>query len=249
MLPPGVADCLEIYYPKVDTHLVLQPVVFGVGLSPETMTRFPYLLYYGPGDERAAQEIYERFQPELVEKYGTAGPRPDTPEMPRRPARNDANFGVDGEVEKALRKEMRGREKEARRGADRAFAREDRGRRRDFRRDADEAMEQEARVRLHGGRRSPDPLDLDLNIEIPEIKVNIPPIPPIPPVPPVPPMPPMPDIPPMPGASRYAQPVEAPRNAEEDLKEERMFILKNIAEGKISVDDAVRLLEAMNPRR
>ena len=104
-LPPGVTDCLEIYYPKVDTHLVLQPVVFGVGLSPERTVRFPYLLYFGPGDVSTAQEIYANALPTLTPMYEAAGPQPDLQRPERRDHKHQPDFGFEGEVEKAMRRE------------------------------------------------------------------------------------------------------------------------------------------------
>jgi|GEM_PF-3118108 hypothetical protein len=103
MLPNGVADSIEIYYPRVDTHLVLEPIIFGVGLSPQKMARFTYAAYLGPGSERDAAEIYAQLQPELHAEYVAAPPAPEPPPdaerpEPRRPAQVHVDFDLGGGV-------------------------------------------------------------------------------------------------------------------------------------------------------
>jgi hypothetical protein len=69
-------------------------------------------------------------------------------------------------------------------------------------------------------------------------------MPPVPPVPPMPPRPPMSGMPPMP------HPAQSPLNAGKPKRtppspEERMLVLKMLEEGKISVEQAEKLLAAM----
>lgn len=57
MFPKGVIDILEIYYPKVDTHMVLEPIIFGVGISPDKYAGFTYMIYMGDGDAEKIREV------------------------------------------------------------------------------------------------------------------------------------------------------------------------------------------------
>jgi hypothetical protein len=225
MLPPGVTDCLEIYYPKVDTHLVLQPVVFGVGLSPEMRVRFPYFLYFGPGDVSRAEEIYAQYLPELRTEYAAAEPQPDSPKPSRKNPKNVDNFNFQEGFEHAFRNEDRDRDRQRRnedrdrrREEERMRREEERGRRREVRevRDIQRGIPGEGRAWPHFDAPMP-PGGFEH---------------PIPPVPPAPPA--------------GFGPVGAPQA---DLKEERMIILQGLSEGKYSVEDALRLLDKLEKMR
>ena len=69
LFPKGVIDNVEIYYPKIGTHFILQPIIWGVGLSPNRKATFTYWIYAGNGDARAIKEMYERKSDELVSSY------------------------------------------------------------------------------------------------------------------------------------------------------------------------------------
>jgi hypothetical protein len=57
MFPKGVFDSIEIYYPRVDTHLVIQPMIFGVGIAPDKRAGFTYMIYAGEGDAEKIREL------------------------------------------------------------------------------------------------------------------------------------------------------------------------------------------------
>ncbi|MBN1921843.1 MAG: hypothetical protein JW892_11395 [Anaerolineae bacterium] len=65
----------------------------------------------------------------------------------------------------------------------------------------------------------------------------------VPPVPPVPPMPPIPRVPSAPHPPRAPMP---PRPTPRQLEEERLRILQMVAEGKVTAEDAARLLQALS---
>jgi len=69
LFPTDVIDCLEIYYPRIGTHFVLQPLIWGVGLSPNRRASFTSLTYAGDGDLQTIQDLYERKKDELVFSY------------------------------------------------------------------------------------------------------------------------------------------------------------------------------------
>ena len=69
LFPTDVIDCLEIYYPRIGTHFVLQPLIWGVGLSPNRKASFTSLTYAGDGDLQTIQDLYERKKDELVSNY------------------------------------------------------------------------------------------------------------------------------------------------------------------------------------
>ncbi len=219
MLPPGVMDRLEIYIPKVDTHLVLQPVVYGVGLSPGKATRFTYLAYHGPGDVATARELYAESLPKLTQEYGAAKPQSAMPALPPHNTPHDNHFGMDAnaagqeghpghrDARHAAREMLRTMEREQRK-----FEREQR------------KFAREQRHMERAARRGQFPF-------------NPPPIPPMPDVPPVPSTPFMPPIPPIP---QFAPPPPEP-----DARGQRLRVLRDIAEGRIAVDDAARLLKKL----
>ena len=69
LFPTDVIDCLEIYYPRIGTHFVLQPLIWGVGLSPNRKASFASLTYAGDGDLQTIQDLYERKKDELISNY------------------------------------------------------------------------------------------------------------------------------------------------------------------------------------
>jgi hypothetical protein len=69
MFPEGIVDVVEVYYPKVDTHLVLEPIIFGVGTSPEKYAGFTYMLYLGEGDVGKVKEIRASRDDQLSARY------------------------------------------------------------------------------------------------------------------------------------------------------------------------------------
>lgn len=69
MFPEGVVDVVTLYYPKVNTHMILQPIIFGVGVSPEMCAGFTYMLYMGDGDAEKVREIRAQRDAELTTKY------------------------------------------------------------------------------------------------------------------------------------------------------------------------------------
>jgi len=106
MFPEDIVDALVVYYPKVDTHMVLEPIVFGVGVSPGKYAGFIYMAYMGDGDAEKIREmraaradefpvIYETFDrseiPEDVvaeleaAAQEQAEAQPGFPQMPQMP--------------------------------------------------------------------------------------------------------------------------------------------------------------------
>ncbi|HIE27694.1 TPA: hypothetical protein EYP66_10445 [Candidatus Poribacteria bacterium] len=77
LFPTDVIDCLEIYYPRIGTHFVLQPLIWGVGLSPNRKASFTSLTYAGDGDLQTIQDLYERKKDELVSTYVPIEPPPE----------------------------------------------------------------------------------------------------------------------------------------------------------------------------
>ncbi len=69
MLSEGVTDIIEVYYPRVDTHLVVQPMIYGIGVSPEKRAGFTYMVYMGEGDAEKIKQLYEERKAELTMKY------------------------------------------------------------------------------------------------------------------------------------------------------------------------------------
>ncbi|MBM3238617.1 DUF4097 domain-containing protein [Candidatus Poribacteria bacterium] len=77
LFPTEVIDCLEIYYPRIGTHFVLQPLIWGVGLSPNRKASFTSLTYAGDGDLQTILDLYERKKDELVFSYVPIEPPPE----------------------------------------------------------------------------------------------------------------------------------------------------------------------------
>jgi len=77
LFPTEVIDCLEVYYPRIGTHFVLQPLIWGVGLSPNRKASFTSLTYAGEGDLQTIQDLYERKKEELVFSYVSIEPPPE----------------------------------------------------------------------------------------------------------------------------------------------------------------------------
>ena len=69
MFPEGVVDLLEIYYPRVDTHMLLEPIILGVGVSPDKCAGFTYMIYVGDGDAEKIREIRTSRDAELSIRY------------------------------------------------------------------------------------------------------------------------------------------------------------------------------------
>jgi len=69
MFSEGVIDVIEIYYPRVDTHLVLEPIIFSVGISPEKCAGFTYMMYMGDGDAEKIKEMRAARDAEFSVKY------------------------------------------------------------------------------------------------------------------------------------------------------------------------------------
>lgn len=74
--PRGVLDDVEVYFPLVGTHIVLEPLIYGVGISPMKEVRFTCQIYAGEGDwadEREAAEhiraLYAESEKELWASY------------------------------------------------------------------------------------------------------------------------------------------------------------------------------------
>lgn len=70
LFPPGVIDNLEIYYPRIGTHFVIQPLIYGVGLSPNRRASFVSMFYFGEGDANTIQDLYTSKIDELTMNYG-----------------------------------------------------------------------------------------------------------------------------------------------------------------------------------
>ena len=69
LFPPDVIDNVEVYYPRIGTHFVVQPLIYGVGLSPNRRASFVCLLYLGEGDVDTVQELYESKADALTTSY------------------------------------------------------------------------------------------------------------------------------------------------------------------------------------
>lgn len=69
MFPEGMVDVIEVYYPRVDTHILLEPIIFSVGLSPEKRAAFTYMLYMGDGDAQKVRDIRNLRKDEFPAKY------------------------------------------------------------------------------------------------------------------------------------------------------------------------------------
>jgi uncharacterized small protein (DUF1192 family) len=69
MFPKDVIDSIEIYYPRVDTHLVVQPMIFGVGIAPDKRATFTYMIYAGEGDAEKVREIRNALDGEFYFAY------------------------------------------------------------------------------------------------------------------------------------------------------------------------------------
>ena len=70
LFPPGVIDNLEIYYPRIGTHFVIQPLIYGVGLSPNRRASFVSMFYFGEGDVDTIRDLYTSKIDELTMNYG-----------------------------------------------------------------------------------------------------------------------------------------------------------------------------------
>ena len=70
LFPPGVIDNLEIYYPRIGTHFVIQPLIYGVGLSPNRRASFVGMFYFGEGDVDTIRDLYVSKIDELTMSYG-----------------------------------------------------------------------------------------------------------------------------------------------------------------------------------
>jgi len=69
MFPKGVFDSVEIYYPRVNTHLVIQPMIFGVGIAPDKRAGFTYMIYAGEGDAEKVRELRNSLDGEFFVEY------------------------------------------------------------------------------------------------------------------------------------------------------------------------------------
>ncbi|MGQ9699074.1 MAG: hypothetical protein ACUVRO_13910 [Armatimonadota bacterium] len=94
MFPERVVDSVEVYYPRVDTHLVLEPIIFGVGLTPQKTARFQYMAYCGPGDETLIPEIYAKMRPALTSEYEQAQPLPEDADIPKHEFARRGGFDI-----------------------------------------------------------------------------------------------------------------------------------------------------------
>jgi hypothetical protein len=70
LFPPGVIDSVEIYYPRIGTHFVIQPMIYGVGLSPNRRASFVSMFYFGEGDVDTVRDLYASKIDELTMSYG-----------------------------------------------------------------------------------------------------------------------------------------------------------------------------------
>ncbi len=57
---PSSMDVVKIYYPRVDTHIVMQPVIYGLEIPGQRKAVFYYMLYAGAGDVETIREIHRR---------------------------------------------------------------------------------------------------------------------------------------------------------------------------------------------
>jgi len=90
LFTPDVIDNIEVYYPRIGTHFVLQPLIYGVGLSPNRRASFVSMLYFGEGDVNTIQELYAQKLDELTMSYEPIEPPAvhvvdETWLLPRRP--------------------------------------------------------------------------------------------------------------------------------------------------------------------
>ena len=69
MFPKDVIDSIEIYYPRADTHLVIQPMILGVGIAPDMRSSFTYMIYADKGDEKKVEEIRNFLDSEFSVEY------------------------------------------------------------------------------------------------------------------------------------------------------------------------------------
>ena len=70
LFPPGLIDNLKIYYPRIGTHFVIQPLIYGVGLSPNRRASFVSMFYFGEGDVDTIRDLYTSKIDELTMNYG-----------------------------------------------------------------------------------------------------------------------------------------------------------------------------------
>ena len=70
LFPPGLIDNLEVYYPRIGTHFVIQPLIYGVGLSPNRRASFVSMFYFGEGDVDTVRDLYTSKIDELTMNYG-----------------------------------------------------------------------------------------------------------------------------------------------------------------------------------
>ena len=70
LFPPGVIDSIEIYYPRIGTHFIIQPMIYGVGLSPNRRASFVSMFYFGEGDVDTIRDLYASKIDELTMSYG-----------------------------------------------------------------------------------------------------------------------------------------------------------------------------------
>ncbi len=69
MFPEGIIDSVVVYYPRIDTHMVLEPIIFGVGVSPHKYAGFTYMAYMGSGDAEKIREMRSSRADEFPVKY------------------------------------------------------------------------------------------------------------------------------------------------------------------------------------
>ena len=104
MFPEDMIDIIEIYYPRVDTHMLLEPIIFGVGLSPEKRAGFTYMLYMDDGDAQKVREIRNSRKDEFPVKYETFD-RSELPEDVMAELDEIARVRAKGELADRLRQE------------------------------------------------------------------------------------------------------------------------------------------------
>ena len=90
MFPKGVFDSIEIYYPRVDTHLVIQPMIFGVGIAPDKRAGFTYMIYAGEGDAEKIRELRNSLDDEFSVEYESFNKNEIPDNIMSAPARPDA---------------------------------------------------------------------------------------------------------------------------------------------------------------
>lgn len=101
MFPKDVFDSIEIYYPKVGTHLVVQPMIFGVGIAPDKRAGFNYMIYAGDGGAEKVRELRNSLDDEFSMEYESF----DKKEIPDNvktaaPIRPEAGQRVDVQIPK-----------------------------------------------------------------------------------------------------------------------------------------------------